>query len=410
MVASLASVEYKDMLMKRAFRWFGPNDPVTLRDIKQCDCEEVITSLHQIPYGELWSCDAIIERKTMINDMRLEWRIVESVPVSESIKTRSGDFMRHIENYKQTLRNLSAEGIHTVIYNFMPLLDWVRTDMAYKFWDGRESLYFDPIHFAAFEIYILKRQEAEKNYTSEQLKKAKIYFDKLSPEERRKLERSIIDVFPGVSMEFTIDDIRKMLSAYDSIDHNKLMEHLRLFLEEIIPVCEESGIRMAIHPDDPPYSILGLPRIVSCEDDIRKIINFIDSPSNGICFCTGSFSVRPDNDIPSMVKKLAHRINALHLRNTQINADGSFYEAGHLDGSVDMYEVVKSVILEMQKRKVDNRKDWQLTFRPDHGLTMLDDLKKPPLKTPGYTCIGRLRGLSEIHGLQIGISKTLGLK
>jgi len=395
------------MLMKETMRWFGPNDPVSLAEIKQCGCEGVICSLHHIAYGELWSCEEIAKRKAELAENGLEWSAVESVPVSEDIRTRTGNFERHIENYKQTIRNLGAEGVEVVIYNFMPVLDWIRTDLAYTLEDGTESLHFDPVRFAAFEIYLLKREGAEKDYTPEQLEKAKAFFESMSEDEAKAFEASIIDVFPGMDFGFTIQDVRYMLSKYDNISREQLKEHFKLFLQEIIPVCEEAGVRMAVHPDDPPYSVLGLPRIVSCEEDMKDIVDMYDSRANGFCFCTGSYSPRADNDLPGMIDRWGHRINVMHLRSTQRNDDGSFYEANHLEGSVDMYAVVKAVLTEMQKRKAAGRQDWQLAFRPDHGHTMLDDLKKPPLKTPGYTCIGRMRGLAEIRGLQMGIARAL---
>lgn len=395
--------------MKETFRWFGPNDGVTLADIRQCGCAGVITSLHQIPYGELWSREAIAERKAMIEAHGMEWTAVESVPVSEDIRTRSGDFERHIENYKETIRNLGAEGVEIIIYNFMPVLDWVRTNFAYKLEDGSECLRFDPVHFAAFELYILKRAGAEADYTEAQLKAAESYFQSLNANQVKAFERNIIDVFPGVDMGFTVDDIRRMLSRYDGIDRVQLKENYKRFLEAVIPVCEASGVRMAVHPDDPPYSILGLPRIVSTEADIQDIVAMYDSPANGLCFCTGSLSPRAENDLPGMIERWGHRINVMHLRSTQRNADGSFYEARHLEGSVDMYAVVKAVLEEMKRRKASGRKDWQLAFRPDHGHTMLDDLQKPMPPNPGYTCIGRMRGLSEIRGLQLGIARALNL-
>lgn len=391
------------LVLKETMRWFGAKDPVSLRDIRQCGCEGVMTSLHHIPYGELWSREEIAQRKSELAAANLSWLAVESVPVSEAIKTRTGDYSRHIENYKQTIRNLGAEGVDTVIYNFMPVLDWIRTDMAYTLPDGSQTLYFDPVKFAMFDIHLLKRPGAEQGFPADVCEKAQVLFDTIPEEEKRAFEATIIDVFPGMDFNFTLDDIRERLANYAHIDREGLTEHLRLFLQEVIPVCEEAGVRMAIHADDPPFPVLGLPRIVSTESDLREIIAMIDSPANGICFCTGSLSPREDNDLPAMVERLGHRINAMHLRSTQRNPDGGFYEADHLGGSVDMAGVVRAVLHEMDLRKQAGREDYQLMFRPDHGRTMLDDLKKPPLKTPGYTCIGRLRGLTEIRGLQMGL-------
>ena len=393
--------------MEESMRWYGPDDPVLIQYIRQAGATGVYTSLHQIPYGEIWPCEAIRERRKLLENAGLRWVAVESVPVHENIKTRTGDCLRHIENYRQTLINLGAEGIDLVIYNFMPVLDWVRTDLAYKLEDGSECLYFDPVQFAAFEIYLLRRKGAENDYTAPQLLAAKIFFDSLNEEKKVQFERSIIDVFPGRKMGLSIDDVRKMLSAYDYIDKAKLKEHYYLFLKEVLPVAEAAGVRMAVHPDDPPFPIMGLPRIVSCEEDVKDLLHAVDSPANGLCFCTGSFSPRADNDLPSMIRRYGSRIHCAHLRSTQRNPDGSFYEADHLGGSVDMYQVVRELLLEMQTRRVAGRKDWRLPFRPDHGHTMLDDLQKEAPDNPGYSAIGRLRGLAEIRGLQLGIARGM---
>lgn len=366
-----------------------------------------MTSLHHIPYGDAWSRTEIAARKAALAEHHLEWTAVESVPVSEAIKTRSGDFLQHIENYKETIRALGAEGISVVIYNFMPVLDWIRTDMAFGLDDGSECLSFDPVRFAAFEMYILERAGAEEGYSEEQIKKAEHFYRELSDEECAAFERSIIDVFPGVDLGMSIADVRAMLAPYADIDLDRLRTHLRLFLEEVIPVCEEAAVKMAIHPDDPPFAVLGLPRLARNEKDLMEIIAMVDNPANGICFCSGSLSPREDNDLPGMVERLGHRIHVFHLRSTQRNSDGSFYESGHLDGAVDMFAVVKAALVEMKKRKAAGRKDWCLSFRPDHGRRMLDDLKKPRLRTPGYDCIGRMKGLSEIRGLQTGISRMM---
>lgn len=398
-----------NILMEESMRWYGPDDTVSLQFIRQAGATGIYTSLHQIPYGEVWPLQSIQERKKMIEEAGLRWVAVESVPVHEDIKTRRGDYLRYIDNYQQTLKHLGAEGIDLVIYNFMPVLDWVRTDLAYKLEDGAECLYFDPVQFAAFEIYLLQRDGAEKDYNEAQLIAAKVFFDGLSEKEKKEFERSLIDVFPGCKMGLSIEDVRTMLGAYRDIDRGQLKENLRLFLNEVVPVAEAAGVRMAIHPDDPPYSIMGLPRIVSCEEDVRDLLAMVDSQANGLCFCTGSYSPRPDNDLPGMIERYGDRIHCAHLRSTQRNPDGSFYEAQHLGGSVDMYQVVKALIEEMQKRKKNGREDWQLAFRPDHGHTMLDDLEKPPAANPGYSAIGRLRGLAEIRGLQLGIARSLNL-
>ena len=394
------------LAMVECMRWYGPEDPVPLAHIRQAGASGVYTSLHQIPYGELWPRDAIRARRELVESAGLKWVAVESVPVHEDIKTRSGDYLRHIENYRQTLRNLGAEGIDLVIYNFMPVLDWVRTDLAYRLADGSECLYFDPVQFAAFEIHLLQREGAAADYSPEQLAAAERFFGSLDAEARARFERSIIDVFPGCKMGLAIEDVRRMLAAYDRIDREQLREHLRLFLEAVIPAAEEAGVRMAVHPDDPPYAILGLPRIVSCEADLEALLEMDNRPANGLCFCTGSFSPRADNDLPGMIARHGERIHCVHLRSTQRNPDGSFYEADHLGGSVDMFGVVRALCFEMYRRRSVGRKDWQLPFRPDHGHTMLDDLAKAAPANPGYSAIGRLRGLAEIRGLQLGISRS----
>lgn len=388
-------------------RWYGPTDQVSLQYIRQAGASGVYNSLHEIPYGEKWPRERIAERRKLIEQHGLKWVAVESVPVHEDIKTRSGDYLQYIENYKETLRALGAEGIDLVIYNFMPVLDWVRTNLAYRLDDGSECLYFDPVQFAAFEIHVLKRKGAEAGYEKDQLEKAKAFYNGLTDTEKKAFEKTIIDVFPGCKLGLSIDDIREMIAVYDHIDAEQLKKNYFEFLREVIPVAEAAGVRMAVHPDDPPFPILGLPRIVSTENDLRELLEAVDSPANGLCFCAGSLSPRADNKLPQMIRNLGSRIHCTHLRSTQRNPDGSFYEADHLAGSVDMYEVVRELLLEMQKRKAAGRPDWQLTFRPDHGHTMLDDLEKPAADNPGYSAIGRLRGLAEIRGLQLGIGRGL---
>ena len=390
-------------LLEEGFRWFGPNDPVSLADIRQTGATAVFTSLHQIPYGEVWSSVAIRERKKMIEAAGLRWSAVESVPVHEDIKTGRGDLPTLFKNYTDTLRNLAAEGITTVIYNFMPVLDWVRTDMRWVLPDGSESMHYDPVRFAAFEIHALQRPHAEADYSAEQVAQATAWWQRLDESARETFIRTIIDVFPGVKWALTLDDIRAMLARYDAMGTASLRENLAKFLQAVIPVAEEIGVRMAIHPDDPPFSVLGLPRIVSQASDVEAIFNMVDSPANGLCFCTGSFSARPDNDLPAMVEKFAARIHAVHLRSTQRLPDGSFYEADHLGGSVNMPAVVRRLLNEQDRRRATGRADWQLPLRPDHGHTMMDDLLKPAGITPGYSCIGRMRGLAELRGLMHGL-------
>jgi mannonate dehydratase len=363
----------------------------------------VFTSLHQIAYGEVWPREAIRERKNLLTAAGLDWAVVESVPVHEDIKTGGGDLRRLLENYTLTLENLAAEGIFTVIYNFMPVLDWVRTDMRFVLPDGAESMRFDPVLFAAFEIHALQRRGAEDDYTPAQRERAGEWWRSLEHAARENLIRTIIDVFPGVKWGLSLDDIRAMLARYRGIDSEVLRGNLARFLDAVIPVAERLGMRLAIHPDDPPFPVLGLPRIVSSAADVEAVFRMADSPANGLCFCTGSFSARPDNDLPAMLRSFAPRIHAVHLRSTQLEPDGSFYEAGHLAGSVDMPAVVNALLAEQDRRLAAGRHDCRLPFRPDHGHVMMDDLGKPAGITPGYSCIGRMKGLAELRGLMTGL-------
>ncbi len=393
----------KPQLLSEGFRWFGPNDPVPLAYIRQAGASAIFTSLHQIPYGEAWPREAIAERKQTIAAAGLRWDVAESVPVHEDIKSGRGDLRRLFENYATTLRHLAAEDIRVVIYNFMPVLDWVRTDMHWRLPDGSEAIHFDPVRFAAFEIHALKRPGAETDYTPEQLHCAADWWNQLGPSAQEAFVQTIIDVFPGVKWGLTLDHIRAMLARYEHTDGNGLRENLARFLEAVVPVAEEVGVRMAVHPDDPPFSVLGLPRVVSTAQDIRRVFKMAGSESNGVCFCTGSLSARAGNDLPAMLREFAPRLHAVHLRSTQRMPDGSFYEADHLEGSVDMPSVVRVLLDEQDRRDNSGRTDWQLPFRPDHGHTMMEDLQKPAGITPGYSCIGRMRGLAELRGLMRGL-------
>jgi mannonate dehydratase len=389
--------------LEESMRWFGPPDPVPLSYIRQAGATAVFTSLHQIPYGELWPREAIHERKEIIEAAGLRWTTVESVPVHEDIKIGRGDLKRLFDHYAQTLRNLAAEGISLVIYNFMPVLDWVRTEMRSVLPDGSECLHFDPVRFAAFEVHALKRRGAEADYTPEQLRRAKTWWESLDDAGRNAFVQAVIDVFPGVKWALSLDDIRGMLARYEHMREGDLAANLSRFLHAVVPVAEEVGVRLAIHPDDPPFSVLGLARIVSQAADLAAILQMADSPANGLCFCTGSLGARPDNDLTAMAKRFAPRIHAAHLRSTQRLPDGSFYEADHLAGSVDMPAVVRVLLDEQDRRRAEGRADWRIPFRPDHGHTMMDDLGKPPGITPGYSCIGRMRGLAELRGLMLGL-------
>lgn len=379
-------------LLEPSMRWFGPGDPVPLSFIRQAGATAVFTSLHEIPYGNAWSREAIRARKAVIEAAGLRWTAVESVPVHEDIKTGRGDLGRLFENYATSLRNLADEGIRTVVYNFMPVLDWVRTEMAFVLPDGSRSMRYDPVHFAAFDLHALQRPGAEHDHPAEVREKAAAWWASLDDAKREHFIASVIDVFPGVKWGLSLDDIRAMLARYEGIGESELRANLGRFLDAVVPVAEECGIKLAIHPDDPPFPVLGLPRIVSTETQLDAILALADSPANGLCFCTGSLGARPDNDLPAMAARFAGRIHALHLRSTTLEPDGSFYEASHLAGSTDLAEVLRR----FQEARDPNE---SLPFRPDHGLVMMDDLAKPEGITPGYSMIGRMKGLSEIRGL-----------
>lgn len=393
------------MNLEQTWRWYGPDDTISLQDIIQAGATGIVTALHHIPIGDAWKVEEIEKRKEQIEGAGLRWSVVESIPVHDDIKRWSGNYQNYIDNYQKSIRNLGKCGIDTVCYNFMPVLDWTRTDLEFVVPDESTALRFEEAALAAFDLFILKRQEAEDEYSAEVVAQAENLYKKLDNRQAERLTGTILAGLPGSEEGYTLEEFRNVLKSYNGITADDLRDNLYQFLNEIIPTAGEAGVRMAIHPDDPPFPLFGLPRVISTERDAGSLIDTIDSPYNGLTFCTGSYGARDDNDLPGMVDRLGHRINFIHLRSVQRENGRTFHEANHLEGSMDMAKVMHALIREQLRRKKEGRNDTEIPMRPDHGHRMLDDMKKET--APGYSCIGRLRGLAELRGLEAGIRYAL---
>ena len=390
--------------MKQSWRWYGPQDPVSLQDIRQAGATDVVSALHHIPNGEVWTLDEIKKRQQEVKAAQLTWSVVESVPVHEAIKRRTGDFQQYIDNYKESIRNLGKAGISVLCYNFMPVLDWTRTDLLFELPDRSCALRFDMINVIVFDVFLLQRKGSADSYPANLIEQASDRFDLMSEEEHSKLISNIIAGLPGAEEGYSLEQFAAELAAYDDINSAQLKTNMFKFLGEVIPIAESAGVKMCIHPDDPPFDIFGVPRVLSNAQDVRDLFEAVPSRNNGLTFCTGSFGVRADNDLAVMFTEFADRIHFVHLRSTKREPNGSFYEADHLDGDVDMYAVMKAIVDEQYRRTEAGYEDSSIPVRPDHGHQMLDDLTKKT--NPGYSAIGRLRGLAELRGLELGITRA----
>ncbi|WP_343081686.1 mannonate dehydratase [Ostreiculturibacter nitratireducens] len=400
--------------MRQTWRWFGPNDLVSIDDVRQAGAEGVVSALHHVPTGAIWTLDEIARRQAEIGTMRdgspstLTWDVVESLPVSEDIKKQKGVWREHITDYRQSMRNLAAAGIEVICYNFMPVLDWTRTDLAWRLPNGATCMRFDLTDFAVFDIHVLKRKGAEEDYDEPLREAARRRLSELSEADLQALARNVVFGLPGAAEHFTLEDVRAHLAEYAAMGEATLRQHLIDFLEQVVPLAEELGLRLCCHPDDPPFPLLGLPRIMSTEAHYRAVMQAVDSPANGITLCSGSLGARPDNDLPGMMERLGDRVHFLHLRNVTRETDGirgSFYEAEHLGGDTDMVALIEAALKEEARRKAAGRADWSIPFRPDHGQDILDDLGRKA--QPGYPSIGRLKGLAELRGVIAALSPRI---